>query len=72
MAEKTRKNDSKEMWKVQVIFRSPEGEMWDAIYKVIVTGFDKIREDIEWRVKELTELGITWEIGQYDYVKKVS
>lgn len=71
MAEKTRKKDSKEMWKVQAIFRSPEGEIWDAVYKVIVTGFDKIRDEIEWRVHELSELGITWELGQYDYIKQV-
>jgi hypothetical protein len=38
------KKGHKEIWKVQVVFTDLDGHMFDAIYKVVVTGADKIRE----------------------------
>lgn len=65
------KKGHKEIWKVQVVFTDLDGHMFDAIYKVVVTGADKIRDDIPWRVKDLVECGCTWELGQTKFAKKV-
>lgn len=65
------KKGHKEIWKVQVVFTDLDGHMFDAIYKVVVTGADKIRDDIPWRVKDLVERGCTWDLGQTEFAKKV-
>lgn len=65
------KKEHKEIWKAQVVFTDLDGHMFDAIYKVVVTGADKIRDEILWRVKDLVEGGCTWELGQTEFAKKV-
>jgi len=65
------KKGHKEIWKVQVVFTDLDGHMFDAIYKVVVAGADKIRDEILWRVNDLIECGCTWELGQTEFAKKV-